>query len=319
MTTKYLTLKYYQYAHIDDPASFREAQHLYCLEQGIRGRIKVAQEGINGTICGTVTACENYMQYLKSDPRFADIVFNITPEVALSHDKLHVRLKREIVNSGLPETIAPSQERAQRNYIDTATFQKMREQEDVVLLDVRSNFEHGVGKFKGAVTFDIPNYRSFFKVAASYPFDKSKKHIVICTRGIKSEKARDYLQHTLKIPHVYHLEGGILDYAKNSDGNGFDGVCYVFDKRVVVDINEKDRTVISRCLHCKKPSSRVVNCANAACDIHEPMCLPCAEKNEGTCSKACYEHPKKRPYSSTGYFTKKSNGYNPYICARRNM
>ena len=32
---------------------------------------------------------------------------------------------------------------------------------DVVILDVRSNYEHNLGRFKNAVTLDIENFRDF--------------------------------------------------------------------------------------------------------------------------------------------------------------
>lgn len=315
----YTVLKFYHYVTIEDPVTFREVHHLDCIAKGLRGRIKIAREGINGTLSGTPQACTRYMQALRSDPRFAGVAFNVSSSPDPVHDKLHVRLKEEIVHSGLPDAIQPSRDLAGRRYVDATTFQQMRHEEDVVLLDVRSHFEHALGRFERSITFDIPNYRSFFKRAATYPFDRKKRYIVICTRGIKSEKARDYLVNVQRLPHVFHLEGGILDYARNSDGEGFEGVCYVFDKRLTVPINRKCPTVISSCHHCHKPSVRVVNCANATCNVHVPICAPCAEKHQGTCSEACLAHPKRRPHNGRGYYAVRSNGYNPLLGARRRV
>ena len=57
MDKPYTILLYYCYTTIDAPEEFREQHHLYCLEHGLRGRIIVAQEGINGTVSGLHEAC----------------------------------------------------------------------------------------------------------------------------------------------------------------------------------------------------------------------------------------------------------------------
>jgi UPF0176 protein len=55
-----------------------------------------------------------------------------------------------------------------------------------------------------------------------------------------------------------------------------------------------------------------VNCANAECNRHVPICEKCGWEMEGACSEACKSHPDKRPYDGTGYYQKEMNGYNPY-------
>ena len=315
----YLVLKYYYYVPIEDIIPFREKHHAYCIAHNLRGRIKVAPEGINGTVSGLVKDCKAYMRYVKRDPRFANIIFNITPSTTHVHEKLHVRLKKEIIRADMPFHIDERNHEAGKEYVDACAFEKIRAQENVVVVDVRSNPEHQLGKFQRAVTFDIDDFRSFFKKTKTQLFDKSKKYIVICTRGIKSVKGWHYLKQVHQLPDVQYLQGGILDYAQKTDGNGFDGVCYVFDKRVVVPINQKKPTTISSCHLCKAPSSRMVNCANPTCNAHLPICVACSQKYVGGCSKACAQHPKKRPYNSKGYYVKKANGYNPYIGLHRDM
>lgn len=314
---KYLVLKFYEYKPIANSKEFSKQHYAYCLSNGIRGRIKIAQEGINGTVCGLVADCERYMDNLKQDKRFAAIQFNITPADGHVHERLQVLLKKEILHSGLPTEIMPATDRKKRYYIDAATFQRMRKREDVTLIDVRSKCEYEIGKFENAITFGIHNFREFPKKAKKYAFDKNKKYIVICTRGIKSEKARDYLRKELKLPHVFHLEGGILDYAQNTNGEGFQGVCYVFDNRVVVPINQVKPTLISHCYHCQTPSARMINCANPTCNTHVPICAPCCEKSKGACSKTCQEHPSKRHYNGTGYYVKRDLDYDAWVVLQK--
>ena len=297
--TPYFVLKYYAYTPIQDPPKLQAAQRRCCLELGLLGRVKVASEGINGTLTGLRKACQAYMKHLKQDSRFTEIVFNVTPSQELVHQKLHVRLKKEIVNAGLP-SLQPSLSRPGRAYITGKTFEKMYQADDVVVVDFRSNYEHRLGKFKGSLTLDIKNFREFPSKIKQLNLDKSKTYVTVCTRGIKSEKGRDYLKSVLGLPKVYQLEGGILDYGQTTQGSAFEGSCYVFDQRLVVPINKTNPTIISHCYGCKQPSERMVNCANLLCNLHVPICHDCTTKRAGACSQACQLHPKKRPYNTQG-------------------
>ncbi|MCK5371164.1 MAG: hypothetical protein KAQ62_21540, partial [Cyclobacteriaceae bacterium] len=97
----YLILLYYCYSKIDDPESFRIKHHLYCIENNLRGRIIIAKEGINGTVSGLKPDCEKYMEYLHNDSRFSHTEFKVEPFVSHAFKKLNVRVKDEIVHSGL--------------------------------------------------------------------------------------------------------------------------------------------------------------------------------------------------------------------------
>ena len=308
MDKAYNILLYYCYTHINDPETFREEHHLYCIENKLRGRIIIAKEGINGTISGLQEDCEKYMDDLKADPRFFYTHFKVDTHHTHAFQKLHVRVKPEIVHVNLPH-LHPVSKAGQ--YITPTAFKKMKNEKDVVLLDVRSNYEHNIGKFKNAITLDIANFRAFpNKIATLAPY-KNKKIITYCTGGIKCEKASAYLLEK-GFKNVYQLHGGIIQYGLATDGEDFEGKCYVFDNRLAITINKKNPAVVSKCYVCHTPCDRIVNCANPNCNIHVPICEACAEKLEGACSAACQKHPAKRVYDRTGYYARKMNGYNPY-------
>lgn len=313
MDRAYNILLYYCYTTIEDPENFREQHHRYCLENGLLGRIIIAQEGINGTISGLKEACNRYMHALKADPRFAHTHFKVEAHKQHAFQKLHVRVKREIVHAGLPH-INPRQKAGA--YITPRELQQIKDDEDVVLLDVRSSYEHQMGKFKGAVTLDIAHFREFPTQVAKLAAYKDKKVVTYCTGGIKCEKASAYLL-AQGFKNVYQLHGGIIQYGLETDGEDFEGQCYVFDNRLVTQINQKNPTVIGQCYVCHTTCGRMVNCANPICNRHVPLCVPCAARLAGACSEACQQHPAKRPYEGTGYYVKKMNGYNPYQGLRK--
>lgn len=305
----YQVLLYYCYTKVEDPEEFRLKHHRFCLDLELRGRIIVAEEGLNGTVSGTVESCQKYMAELDADPRFRNMEFKVEECEEMAFQKLNVRLKKEIVNSGL-YNINPTKRTGE--YIEPEDFRDLLEKraEEYVLLDVRSNYEHKMGRFKNAVTLDIDNFREFKDHIADLDELKGKKVITYCTGGIKCEKASAYLLEQ-GFENVFQLHGGIIKYGLETDGSGFEGSCYVFDKRLSTEINHKDPSVISTCFNCGAISDRMVNCANPNCNNHVVICDECGHELEGACSQECQSHPDKRPYNPEGYYQKDLNGYDP--------
>lgn len=305
---KYSILLYYCYTPIEDAEKFREEHHLLCLNLNLRGRIIIASEGLNGTVSGLREDCEKYMQLVKADPRFADLEFKVEESDESAFTKLHVRLKPEIVHSDLTH-INPREKTGV--YVEPEEFKKLKNDPDVVLLDVRSNYEHKLGRFKNAVTLDIENFRDFPDKITEIEQYKGKKIVTYCTGGIKCEKASAYLLEQ-GFENVYQLHGGIIKYGLEAGGEGFEGKCYVFDNRIAVDINKVNPVIVSTCYVCGTPSDRMINCANPECNNHVPVCETCGWEMDGACSAECKTHPEKRAYDGTGYYQKQTNGYDPF-------
>ena len=303
----YQVLLYYCYTPLEHPDQFREEHHRFCLELDLRGRIIVAAEGLNGTVSGTVENCARYMAAVKADSRFAALEFKVDEVPAHTFQKLHVRVKPEIVHSSLRH-VRPHEKTGQ--HLSPEEFKALKDQDDVVVVDVRSDYEYNLGRFKNAVTLDMENFRDFPERVERLKEFKDKKILTYCTGGVKCEKASAYLLEQ-GFENVYQLHGGIIKYGIEAGGEDFDGQCYVFDNRVAVDVNRVNPSVISRCQHCQQPSNRLINCANPHCNAHLPLCEACSEQLQGACSEACATHPEKRPYDGTGTYPKLSNHYNP--------
>ena len=300
---QYHTLLYYCYSPIENAEQFA-ADHLeFCKSLGLVGRIIVAEEGLNGTVSGTVEACKAYMDAIYVDGRFNHTEFKIDEVEEPSFIKMHCRYKPEIVHSGLrdPKEIDPTKKTGK--HLEPKEFMEMKDQEDVVILDVRSNYEHTVGRFKNAVTLDIENFREFPEKVKELEHLKGKKILTYCTGGIKCEKASALL---LKegFEEVYQLHGGIIKYGKEAGGKDFEGDCYVFDNRVTVPVNTVNPTVISTCRNCGTQTKKMINCANAKCNEHFTQCDECGWKLDGCCSTECQSVPDKREYDGTGYYVK---------------
>jgi UPF0176 protein len=301
--SKYHTLLYYCYTKIDDAEQFASDHLKFCKSLDLTGRIIVADEGLNGTVSGTIESCRAYMDTVLADPRFSKIDFKIDEVEEPSFIKMHCRYKAEIVHSGLrdPNIINPAQKTG--IHLEPEEFLKMKEEEDVLILDVRSDYEHSIGKFKNALTLDIKNFRDFPRKINELAKYKDKKIITYCTGGIKCEKASALLLHE-GFEHVYQLHGGIIKYGKEAGGKDFEGKCYVFDNRVAVDVNTVNPVVISTCRNCGAHTPKMINCANPECNEHFTQCDACGDRLDGACSEECKAHPRKRVYDGTGYYVK---------------
>src|SRR5690606_38877334 len=155
-----------------------------------------------------------------------------------------------------PRVIDPNKQTGK--HLAPKDFLEMKDREDVVILDVRSNYEHTVGRFKNAVTLDIENFREFPEKIKELEQYKDKKILTYCTGGIKYETASALL---LKegFNDGYRLHGGIMKYGKEVKGEQFEGQCYVFVNRPTVDVNTVNPSFVSTCRTCGAVTAKMIN------------------------------------------------------------
>ncbi len=299
----YQTLLYYCYSPIADAEQFAADHLAFCKSLQLVGRIIVADEGLNGTVSGTIEHCAAYMKAIHADQRFAATEFKIDFVETPSFIKMHCRYKPEIVHSGLRDKSIINPNIRTGKHLEPIEFRDMMNEEEVIVLDVRSNYEHQLGKFKNAVTLDIDNFRDFPDQIEKLAQYKDKKVLTYCTGGIKCEKASALLLHH-GFQEVYQLHGGIIKYGKEAGGKDFEGKCYVFDNRISVPVNSVNPTLVSVCLNCGEATPKMINCANPECNEHFTQCDSCGDKLQGCCSATCLEHPRRRAYDGTGYYVK---------------
>ena len=68
--------------------------------------------------------------------------------------------------------------------------------------------------------------------------------------------------------NVGQLHGGIATYGKDPEVRGelWDGKMYVFDERIVVDVNHVNPVVVGKDWFDGTPCERYVNCGNPFCN-----------------------------------------------------
>ncbi|MCR2804490.1 oxygen-dependent tRNA uridine(34) hydroxylase TrhO [Paenibacillus soyae] len=289
--TKYQILLYYKFVAVPDAEQFA-AEHLaYCKELNVKGRILIADEGINGTISGTVEQTEQYMRDLRANPLFSDIVFKIDEAEGHAFKKIFVRYKKELVTLRYDKPLDPNTLSGTR--LSPKEFYEYLQREDVIVLDGRSDYEYDLGHFRGAIRPDLETFKEFPEwLRENMSEFKDKPIITYCTGGIRCEKLTGVML-SEGFKDVYQLEGGIVTYGKDEEVQGrlWDGKCYVFDERISVQINRTDEDiVIGKCYHCEQPADKYINCADDTCHRQHIVCPDCEAEHQGYCSQECEDH-----------------------------
>ncbi|MBU6303672.1 MAG: rhodanese-related sulfurtransferase [Verrucomicrobia bacterium] len=291
MAQDHQILLYYLYRRIENSRDFVEEHRSLCQSLGLRGRILIGEEGINGTVSGLREATERYRETLGNDPRTAGITFKIDPADRHVFPKLIVKWRPEIVTLGLgPDDVDPTARTGKR--LNPSEWLAAMQEDNVVVIDGRNRYESELGRFKGAVCPDIENFREFPDWLREHADElRGRKILTYCTGGIRCEKLSGYLLEE-GFEDVSQLEGGIVTYAKDPAtlGRDFEGLCYVFDQRIGVEVNfTETRSLISHCEKCGEPCARYRNCSCKSCNRKFFLCEPCEQTKGRLCSPACQE------------------------------
>ncbi len=284
---KRTTMSFYKYANIGNPHLFRDHLFYYWDLLGVLGRIYVAHEGINAQLSVPNHTLEEYKKELSNVTFLDGVRLNYAVEDdGKSFFKLAIKVKNKIVADGLNDDLFDVSKPG--DYLDVERFNKLTDDENTILIDMRNHYESEVGHFQGAWCPDVDTFRDQLPLVVDELADQKDKTVVMyCTGGIRCEKASAYLKHK-GFKDVYHLEGGIIKYARDAKENGlenkFIGKNFVFDERLNERITED---VIAGCHLCGEPFDDHTNCKNKACNLLFIQCPKCAEKYTGTCSAEC--------------------------------
>lgn len=287
-TEERLTLSFYKYIHITDPEAFRDQLFVDWSKIGVFGRIYLATEGINAQISIPKSAFEHFHAYIDSDSYLQGARLNYAVDQGKSFYKLKVKVRAKIVADGLnDETFDVTNKGV---HLRAEEFNRLAEDPNTVIVDMRNHYESEVGHFENAILSDANTFRDALPmVEETLKPHKEKNIIMYCTGGIRCEKASAYFKHK-GFPYVFQLEGGIIQYVREVTDkdlpNKFKGKNFVFDERLGEKITDE---IISHCHQCGKPCDTHHNCKNEACHLLFIQCDECAQKYDGCCSVKCKE------------------------------
>jgi len=286
----YQVLLYYKYVSIADPEKVRDEQRKLCSELNLKGRIIVAEEGINGTIEGLVPNTKKYMQAMEKSKYFKGIHFKKSVGTGHAFPKLSVKAREEVVTAKLPD-VDPT--KVTGKYISAEELHAWFEsKKEFYIVDMRNDYEYISGHFEGFIPSGIHNFFDLPEVLPRLAYLKDKTIVTVCTGGIRCEKASGFLI-VNGFNDVYQLQDGIQTYMEKFPNEHFKGKLYVFDNRLTIGFNTADpkHEIVGSCMHCGKSCDSYVNCEYDICHYHYICCTDCRDQETGLafCKAACKE------------------------------
>ncbi|KAF7813448.1 rhodanese-like domain-containing protein 8, chloroplastic [Senna tora] len=329
----FVVVNFYHFVFIKDPQA-EVAKHLAFMEGlDINGRVYLNEQGINAQYSGPSKDAMAYVEWLREDDRFSDILVQISPSVkGHAFPKLKLRYKPSLYEGGISDLplldpsmratpLAPSEWRKRLESINrTDPTSNEHSDTNYILLDVRNGYEWDIGHFHGAQRPNVDCFRttsfglSEEEVTASDPLsnvDKEKTNILMyCTGGIRCDVYSTILRQK-GFQNLYTLKGGVSHYLKNEGPAEWVGNLFVFDSRLSLPpstYNPKAKTDTQRtqvfsndkfakCYICSSQVSelRHRNCANLDCNLLFLCCRKCVKELRGCCCWSCTTAPRLRP------------------------
>ncbi len=242
----------YRFARIAEPEAVRAAIEAACRAGGVRGTLLVAGEGVNGTIAGPPAGIDAVLDTIRAMPGLAELEVKFADAKSPPFQRLKVKVKPEIVTIGDP---AVDPLKAAGTYVRPEDWNALIADPDVLLIDVRNDYEHRIGSFVGAVDPGTTSFRDFPAwVRERLAGERKRKVAMFCTGGIRCEKASAFMLQE-GFAEVHHLKGGILSYLETVPAaeSRWNGACFVFDERVAVGHGLVPEPRFAICHGCRRP------------------------------------------------------------------
>ena len=237
----------YEFIRIDHPKNTAIEIKNFLKDRKIFGTIYVSDEGININLAGEEKIIKSLEEIFHQHELFKNILFKHSYSEKPPFKKLKVKVKSEIIS--IKKEVNNIFD-INRNYIDPKELEKKLDNgENIHLLDTRNIYEVYIGTFKNAKNLNILKFDEFVD-----KIDELKKIegevVMFCTGGIRCEKAMGYLNEK-GINSFRQLKGGIINYLNETNGNHWNGECFVFDDRITLDEN-LNPTYKKLCPKCQK-------------------------------------------------------------------
>ena len=295
-TEQRTTISFYRYFFIENPVEFRDELYKKLDALKVFGRIYIAHEGINAQLSFPESNADLFKNVLENTKGLEELRLNMAvqheaaenmrPAGGKSFWVLKIKVKDKIVADGIADESFDMANKG--SYVTAEEFNKLSNDEDTIVVDMRNHYEYEVGRFEKAIEIPSDTFRQQLPMAVDMLRDKKEKNIIMyCTGGIRCEKASAFMLHN-GFKNVYHLEGGIINYANKVKEEGlpnkFHGKNFVFDDRLGERITDE---IIAHCHQCGTTADTHTNCLNDGCHLLFIQCEKCAREFDGCCSKEC--------------------------------
>jgi UPF0176 protein len=243
----------YKFTPITDTKLLQEKIINLSKENNLKGTVLISDKGINFSVAGLIENTSNFLKVIKKDEQFTDIDIKTTFNEYQPFRKMLVRIKKEIISMGVDE-INPYEFTGEK-IKPFELNKKLDDGEDVILLDTRNEYEVRLGTFENAIDLNLDSFRDFpTKINGLREQIGDKEIVMFCTGGVRCEKASALMLKS-GFKNVKQIDGGVINYFKETGGAHWKGDCFVFDDRVALDkeLNETDYVL---CFRCREPLNK---------------------------------------------------------------
>jgi UPF0176 protein len=280
--TNYQTLLYYKFTPLANPEAIMTQHQVICQECNLKGRVLISKEGINGTVEGSVEDTNKYMDIMDNSTDFSDITFKKQPSNGESFTKMIIKVRDEIVTTGLPyhEELGPLVGLTGK-YISAEELHDLIHSDiEFYIIDMRNDYEFKLGHFQDSIMPQaFTNFRDLPNIIPEIKHLKDKKIVTVCTGGIRCEKASGFLMYH-GFTDVSQLQDGIVTYMEKYPNQDFLGKLYVFDKRMAIgfNTNSPEYQTVGKCDLCGAPSENIIDYFDdAGVRHHGIVCQNCLD------------------------------------------
>ena len=243
----------YKFTPITDTKLLQEKIINLSEENNLKGTVLISDKGINFSVAGLIENTSKFVKVIKKDEQFSDIDIKTTFNEYQPFRKMLVRIKKEIISMGVDE-INPYEFTGEK-IKPFELNKKLDAGEDVILLDTRNEYEVRLGTFENAIDLNLDSFRDFpTKINGLREQIGDKEIVMFCTGGVRCEKASALMLKS-GFKNVKQIDGGVINYFKETGGAHWNGDCFVFDDRVALDkeLNETDYVL---CFRCREPLNK---------------------------------------------------------------
>ena len=228
----YQIVAFYKFMRLSNLEELKEALLKKMYEFEIFGTIILAEEGVNAAVLSDAKKLENFLISVEE-------IFKTSFEYKFSYydKKIFKRQKIKIKNEIVTFRKHVDIELGEGTHVDSAEWNEILKDPEVLVLDTRNDYEYRVGTFPNALNPKTNSFNQLPEFVEQNLDPKTHKKIAMfCTGGIRCEKFAPYLK-SKGFENVFQLKGGILKYFEDisEHENLWEGECFVFDERITVD------------------------------------------------------------------------------------
>lgn len=260
-----------------DPDMVMMWQRNLCQRLGLKGRVIVAKEGINGTLEGLEKNTKEYIREMKQYEPFREIDWKKSKGNGCAFPKLSVKVRDEIVTTGeVKKDFGPLSYKTGKYLSAKELYQWYETKKEFYVLDMRNDYEYEVGRFKNSIWPDgLGHFRDVKKAIKNIEYLRDKTIVTVCTGGVRCETASGLIQ-KYGFKDVYQLEHGIVTFMDKYPNTYWEGKLYVFDSRELYG-NGKP---IGKCRICGNITENMVNYFKEGKNTYGVICEQCCRSKK---------------------------------------